>query len=183
MWKAGVAIFTLFNNVCCQKCCLLLEKKNCVQLTPGILLFFQGIIEESIFVCSQFPLKPIPSSSCSVCRDWRNPSWMAQAENSPVCQPEECFSFPHLVPQDVPQFLLGLALPFLPNSILNSASWRKMCLKAKGFYTLLARIKTQMKSETWGRWEHLTLCLSQCQDAEDHRSQLSLKTSTFSCPH
>lgn len=95
--------------------------------------------------------------------------------------------FPHLVPQDeaeaVPQFLLGLALPFLPKSKLDSASWRKMCLKTKGFYTLLAKMKIQMKSEAWGRWEHLTLCLSQCQDAEDHKSHLSLKTSTFSCPH
>lgn len=104
---------------------------------------------------------------------------MAQAGNSPVCQPEECFSFPHLVPQHeaeaVPQFLSGLALPFLPNSTLNSPSWRKMCLKTKGFYTLLARIKIQMKSETWGRWEHLTLCLSQWQDAEDHKSHLVLK--------
>lgn len=171
MWKAGTAIFTmLFNNVFARIAVSSWKTK------------FASDLNLEFSRCSQFPPKPIHSSSCSVCRELKESQL-----NSPVCQPEECFSFPHLVPQDeaeaAPQFLLGLALPFLPNSMLNSASWRKMCLKTKGFYTLLARTKIKMRSETWGRWEDLTLCLSQCQDAEDHKSHLSLKTSTFSCPH
>lgn len=42
MWKAGIAIFTLFNNVFARITVLLLEKKNCVRLKPGILPLLSG---------------------------------------------------------------------------------------------------------------------------------------------
>lgn len=96
MWKAGTAIFTmLFNNVFARIAVSSWKTKFASDLNLEFSRCFRECFEESIFVCSQFPLKPVHSSSCSACRELKESQL-----NSPVCQPEECFSFPHLVPQD-----------------------------------------------------------------------------------
>lgn len=184
MWKAGTAVFTmLLNNVFARIAGS--SSKTVSDLNLEFSCSFGECFEESIFCLLPVSTTACSPWLCSACRELKESQGNGTSRDSPVCQPEERFHFHTWCPRMRQRLSLSSfpALPFLPSSMLNSASWRKMSLKSKGFCTLLARIKMQMKSETWGRWEHLTLCLSQCHDAEDHKSHLSLKTSTFSCPH
>lgn len=185
MWKAGTAVFTmLLNNVFARIAGSSSKTVSDLNLEFSPILSGNAL-RKAFSVCSQFPLQPAHRGSALPAGSWRNPRGMAQAGIHLCVSLRNGFHFHTWCPRMRQRLSLSSfpALPFLPSSMLNSASWRKMCLKSKGFCTLLARIKMQMKSETWGRWEHLTLCLSQCHDAEDHKSHLSLKTSTFSCPH
>lgn len=138
-WDSNVHCYLMWLPQLVSSC----KRQIASALTLEFSRSFRECFEESWAVCSHYSL--FTAVLALSAGSWRNPSWMAQAGNLPACQPEECLSFLHLVPQDgaeaVPQFLLGLALPFLPNSMLDSASWRKVCLK-KG------------SAHFWPEWRH-----------------------------
>lgn len=81
MWKAGIAIFsTLWTFLCLPE---FLSPPGKEKIVSDLNLEFSCSSREcfeEIFVCSQFPLKPVHNNSCSVCR---NPNRMAPAGNSP----------------------------------------------------------------------------------------------------
>lgn len=68
VWKAGTAIFTLFNvfaRISVSSC----KRKTASDWNLEFSHSFRECFEGSWNLCSQFPLKPVASSSCSVYRE------------------------------------------------------------------------------------------------------------------
>lgn len=71
MWKAGIAICTRwFNNAFARIAGSSWKRRIASDSNPEFSRSFrENTWKESIFVCSQFPLKPVHRSSGSVCRE------------------------------------------------------------------------------------------------------------------